>query len=191
MFIDHYHEHNLEGLFSLIVVRATVARKDAQKTIDLILKRMNKKQRDCRTSTLPIYGGRIQSFDEFYRQAHRHAMETYGVGISRSLVHNYGFEYRRVLDYTRQDQSLGERMDATDVLRAEVIHAVREETAFKLQDVVFRRTELGTGANPGRSAVEECAALMAAELGWSKQKVEEEIREVMGIFSTRGPWKVV
>ena len=190
MLIDHLEEHNLEGLYSLIGVRATVARKDAQAAIDLILKRMNRKHVNCRTMEAPIYGGAIESFDEYHRQADLHAREAYRIGVSRSLVHNYGSEFHRVLDYTRKDKSLGEKIDATDVLRAEVAHAIREEMAVRLQDVVFRRTELGTGKNPGKPAVEECAELMAAELGWNQQKIEEEIREVLDIFSTRGPWKM-
>ena len=86
---------------------------------------------------------------------------------------------------------MAEKFGATDVLRAEVVHAIREEMAVKLQDVVFRRTELGTAKNPGVAAIEECADLMAEELEWSQHKYEEEIREVLDIFSTRGPWRVV
>jgi glycerol-3-phosphate dehydrogenase len=190
MFIDHLDEHNIEGLYSLIGVRATVARKDAQTAIDIILKRLNRKHVNCRTMEKAIYGGAIESFDELQRQASIYARETYRISLSQSLVHNYGAKYRRVLDYTRKDQSLKEKIDATDVLPAEIIHAVREEMAVKLQDVIFRRTELGTGENPGPQAVAQCAALMAAELGWDEQKTGEEIREVLNIFSTRGPWKV-
>jgi glycerol-3-phosphate dehydrogenase len=63
--------------------------------------------------------------------------------------------------------------------------------AVKLQDVVFRRTEMGTGKNPGRAAIEKCAELMAAELGWNRQKTDMEIDEVLDIFSNRGPWKIL
>ena len=60
----------------------------------------------------PIYGGAIESFDEYHRQADRLAREAYQIGVSRSLVHNYGSEFHRVLDYTRKDKSLGEKIDA-------------------------------------------------------------------------------
>jgi glycerol-3-phosphate dehydrogenase len=191
LLINHLQEHNLNGLFSLIGVRATVARKDAQTTIDLILNRLNRKPENCRTDTTLIYGGRIESFNEFQRQAVRQARDTYGIGVSRSLIHKYGSEYQKVLDYTIENKSLAEKIDTTDVIGAEVIHAVRQEMAVKLQDVIFRRTELGTGENPGRPAIEKCAELMAVELGWNRQKTEKEISEVLYVFSNLGPWKVV
>ncbi|RMF65662.1 MAG: hypothetical protein D6743_07665, partial [Calditrichaeota bacterium] len=80
--------------------------------------------------------------------------------------------------------ALGEPITAeTRVLRAEVVHAVREEMAVKLSDVVRRRTELGSGEHPGKAALHECAALMAEELGWSKERMRDEIRETGEIYN--------
>ena len=39
---------------------------------------------------------------------------------------------------------------------AYVVNAVRNEMAVKLSDVVFQRTELGTGGNPGDEALADC-----------------------------------
>jgi glycerol-3-phosphate dehydrogenase len=68
------------------------------------------------------------------------------------------------------------------VIKAEVIHAVREEMAHKLGDVVFRRTDLGTGGHPGATALQGCAELVAAELGWSKERIQQELAEVEARF---------
>ena len=64
------------------------------------------------------------------------------------------------------------------MIRAEVIHAVREEMAVKMTDVVFRRTELGLFGHPGEEALADCAGLIAAETGWSASRVESEIGDV-------------
>ena len=61
------------------------------------------------------------------------------------------------------------------MLKAEVVHAVREEMAEKIGDVVFRRTDFGTGGHPGEAALQECARMMASELGWDGNRVQEEI----------------
>jgi glycerol-3-phosphate dehydrogenase len=53
---------------------------------------------------------------------------------------------------------------------AEAIHAVRAETAQRMGDIVFRRTELGTDGHPGIEALDELQALLGAELGWSEQR---------------------
>jgi glycerol-3-phosphate dehydrogenase len=71
-----------------------------------------------------------------------------------------------------------------------VVHAVRDEMALKLEDVVFRRTELGTGNNPGLQAIESTAELMGRELQWAPQKARDEVDEVMESFARRGPWRV-
>ena len=64
------------------------------------------------------------------------------------------------------------------VLKAEIVHAVREEMALKLADVVFRRTDLATGVHPGEEALKVCATLMARELGWDSGRIERELHEV-------------
>jgi glycerol-3-phosphate dehydrogenase len=54
--------------------------------------------------------------------------------------------------------------------------------AMKLGDIVFRRTDLGTGEDPGNAALEDCARLMATELGWAEERISEEIEEVRARF---------
>jgi len=58
---------------------------------------------------------------------------------------------------------------------AEVIHAVREEMAHSLADVVLRRTPLGTFGHPGSAALAAVASILAAELGWDAARREREI----------------
>jgi glycerol-3-phosphate dehydrogenase len=57
---------------------------------------------------------------------------------------------------------------------AAVIHAVRSEMAMTLADVVVRRTGLGAGGYPDREVVAVCGDLMAAELGWSADRLATE-----------------
>ena len=49
---------------------------------------------------------------------------------------------------------------------AEVIHAIREEMACTLADIVIRRTQIGSAGHPGAAIVEAAAAVAAEELGW-------------------------
>jgi glycerol-3-phosphate dehydrogenase len=52
----------------------------------------------------------------------------------------------------------------------------------RLSDIVFRRTELGTGGYAGEAALEEVATFMQKTLGWSDARVAEERREVDAQF---------
>lgn len=189
LLVDHATQHQrVQGLVSLIGERATMARRGAEKTIDLILKKLARKGPKSKTANIPIYGGEIHNFEELVKDAT--AQLDRSKTVMRALVHNYGSEYRAVLKYCSEDPTLADAIGNSTVIKAEIIHAVREEMALKLEDVVFRRTDLGTGISPGAQALEACADVMGTELGWGKDRVREEVSDVEAIFSRRGPWKV-
>jgi glycerol-3-phosphate dehydrogenase len=71
------------------------------------------------------------------------------------------------------------------LLAAEVLHGVREEMAYKLADVVFRRTTLGIAGDPGDTWLRACAAIMAKELGWDASRTQRDMEEVRTAFSIR------
>jgi glycerol-3-phosphate dehydrogenase len=64
------------------------------------------------------------------------------------------------------------------VLQGEVRHAVRAEMAMHLDDVVLRRTDLGTRGEPPAQAIAAVADLMAAELRWDGARRAAEIARV-------------
>ena len=114
------------------------------------------------------------------------AKRPYGLGeeVIRRLVYNYGSAYPQVLQYLDKHTSgRGTLTSDFAVLRAEVLHGVREEMAQKLSDVVFRRTELGTAGHPGNEALRICADIMSAELGWSPARRAQELHEVNKVFA--------
>jgi glycerol-3-phosphate dehydrogenase len=61
------------------------------------------------------------------------------------------------------------------VVLGQVAHAVREEMAVHLWDVVRRRTPLYLSRALDRSALSACASVMARELRWSPRKTAAEI----------------
>lgn len=66
-----------------------------------------------------------------------------------------------------------------------VRRAVRDEMAQRLGDVVFRRTTLGAEGHPGAEALERCADLIAAELGWSPARRQAELADTESEFHRR------
>jgi glycerol-3-phosphate dehydrogenase len=100
------------------------------------------------------------------------------------LVKNYGSAYSEVLRYAQgKGRNTGEIPGDLAVMKAEAIYAVREEMAFKLGDVIFRRTETGSAGYPGEPALITFASVMRQELGWDQKKEQQEIDEVGKIFS--------
>ena len=180
--IDHEKTHRVNGLVTLIGVRATTARGMAENAVNLVFRKLGRRPPDSETETTPIFGGRIEKFDDFLGRV----VEQRPYGLDRevldALIRNYGSEYPGVLKYIDESPDLARRLGHSTVLKAEVVHAVREEMAEKLADVVFRRTDLGTGGHPGEEALQGCARLMGSELGWDEDRVREEVNEARNEF---------
>ena len=60
-----------------------------------------------------------------------------------------------------------------------VEQAVREEMAVRLEDVIMRRSRLGSFGLPERASLERCAAAMSRRLGWDARRREEEIASLL------------
>jgi glycerol-3-phosphate dehydrogenase len=181
---DLEEEHGIQGLISVLGVKYTTARDIAEKAVDLVFKKLEKAPPRCLTTETPVYGGNIERFKDFVSQELR--KEAYGLNarVLNPLLHNYGSQYTEVLKYIGESPGLREVMDSSStVIKAEVVHGVREEMAMKLADVVFRRTELGSAGNPGEAALKNCAEIMARELDWDQARIARELDEVRGMYS--------
>ncbi|MCI0694515.1 glycerol-3-phosphate dehydrogenase/oxidase [candidate division KSB1 bacterium] len=182
---DHQQEDGLAGLVTVVGVKYTTARDVAEKTIALVFKKLGHQPPRCRTHETPVHGGDIRRFEEFVQRETTQRPHGLNAKILKPLVYNYGSAYHEVLKYTDFDADAAQPVAAdANVLRAEVLYNIREELAQKLADVIRRRTELGSAGYPGDEAVQACAAIMAAELGWDAAKIQNEIREVKAIYST-------
>jgi len=186
LLIDHAKTDQIQGLVTLTGVRATTARGMAEKAIRLVLKKLGETKCPSKTATTPIFGGQIDCFEDLVDQAARQGPLDLSPTVVRALVHNYGSEYQRVLQYIDEDPELNRTVGKSTVLRAEIVHAVREEMAQKLADVVLRRTDLGTDGNPGEEALRTCALLMGKELAWDQAQMENELGELRTFFQHRG-----
>lgn len=181
--VDHRAE-NKAGLISVMSNKYTTARVAAEKVVDAIFS-THKKPPRSRTSAMPLHGGAIEGFDTFVgsevqRQPHGLSEKTL-----RRLLYNYGSAYSEVLRYLDRENQEADDEDLI-VLRAETLHAVRDEMAHKLSDVVFRRTEVGSAGDPGFEALRTCAKVMSTELGWSPERTRQEIAETRQAFNFGG-----
>ncbi len=181
--IDHAEMHGIDNLITLIGVRYTMGRSDASQALDLAMRKLGRQGAECRTHRTAVAGGDMACFESLVDEVQK----TGGLSesLARCLAHNYGTEYRRVLRYAVREPGQSLTIHNAPTLRAEIPHAVREEMAQTLADVVFRRTDLATGDYPGQEALAECADMMAAELDWDAARVQAEIRGVRESFPAR------
>jgi glycerol-3-phosphate dehydrogenase len=97
-------------------------------------------------------------------------------GTLRMLVETYGRAYPRVLELGRKLPDGFERLcPSNPEIVAQLHHAVREELAVSLQDVLLRRTGIGQSRCQGLDCAAPIAARMAELGGWSKRRLDAEL----------------
>jgi len=182
--IDHQKE-GLNGVLSVVGVKYTMARFVAEKVVDRLFENRKQKAPRSRTTVTPVYGGEMDRVESFVCAAIKNEARSLNEKSIRRLIHTYGSKYSEVLQYIEFDRAQGLNEDLA-VLKAEVLHAVRDEMAQKLTDVVFRRTDLGSAGHPGNEALRICVETMGAELGWGPERFRTELDEISCAFHIGG-----
>jgi glycerol-3-phosphate dehydrogenase len=177
-YIRDHRADGLGGLITVVGVRFTTARATAERTVDAVGRALGRSLDASRTAVTPLVGGDIPDVGKFFADA-RFVGGSIKASTLERLARSYGTSYPRVISIIERDASLARPLSTTcAVTHAEVLHAVRDEMAVRLSDVLLRRTETGSAAHPGRDAVEASAAIMAAECGWDPSRTDAEIAAV-------------
>ena len=128
----------------------------------------------------PVRGGKIEDFKAYLRGALRTVPRAVTERCAEHLVYTYGSEYQKLVEYVPRQSYLARRVDPPlPVTVAEVEHAMDEEMALTLADVIGRRTELGAMGLPSMAALKKCASLMRREFQWSPEREQQEINSVI------------
>ena len=106
-----------------------------------------------------------------------------GAGGIRAFAESLADAYRAggaspvavALWLAREHPELAEVVSDEGAVLAQVAFAVRHEAALHLDDVLLRRTALGTLGHPGQARLQKIAQVMGQELGWDTARVAEEM----------------
>jgi glycerol-3-phosphate dehydrogenase len=94
----------------------------------------------------------------------------------QTLVDTYGQGYRRVLELARKVADGAEPLcPSNHDIVAQLHHAVSDELAVSLQDVLLRRTGIGQSACQGLDCAESIGARMAELCAWSSRRLDAEL----------------
>ena len=172
-------DHALAGMITVTGVKYTTARGVAEAAVDHLLASLGRDAPRSSTAREPLFGGDVDRLDESAVRG----SASLSSGTARRLIGCYGSRYGDVVGLCREDAALADPLGAgTEVIGAEIIHAIREEMALHLADVVFRRTELGTAGDPGEEALRRAATFAGRELDWDATRVESELAQVRSQF---------
>jgi glycerol-3-phosphate dehydrogenase len=176
--IDHAKTDGLEGLITLIGIRYTMGRGDAERAVSLACRHLGHSANVPDTLGTPVYGGDIPHFTEFMEEARARYRNQLSPEVIHALARNHGTRFKAVLDVGEQAGLGWHPIPGTRTLPAEIVYVAREEMACTLSDVVFTRTDMAAAEDPGRDALGTAADLVAAELGWSAERRAAELDEV-------------
>ena len=179
--VDHGRHGMADGFLSVLGAKFTTARRVAELATTLVCRKLGRPGAECRTHETPLAGS-VSSASALRRQISERCAGSLDATTAESLVRHYGAEADDVLRAAAGDSSLLRPMARGETTGAEVVYAVEHEMAQRLGDVVFRRTGLGTLGHPGEAALEQCAAIMAARLGWSDAQRARQLRSTRACF---------
>lgn len=180
--IDHAVEHGVDNFISLIGVRFTMGRREAQRAIDLVFRKLGSSPPASKTAVTPLVGGDIPGWSRFLADLAERYGSLFSPGILTSLAHNYGSEIHEVLASAERNAELAEPLGSSVTVGAQVLHALRHEMAQTLADVVFRRTDVATGEYPGDAVIQACGTMVKTGLGLSEEALAGQIEEVRNRF---------
>ena len=178
------YDHADEGLTGLITVEGgkyTTSRNLAQNVLKTVEKRLGEKLSKCKTHKQRLIDCEIEDIELFIDSIKKENGDFKNTTVEY-LGRNYGTEYNNILNLARQDKRLAEIVNDDGEILAQVVYAVKNEMAVTLEDILFRRTGIGTLGNPGEVVLAKIADIAANELGWSADRKKRELIEVEKVF---------
>lgn len=174
------HDNGEDGLNGLLTVEGgkyTTSRNLAQNALKKIEVKLGRPSAVCQTAKRRLVGSEIDDVDAFVQKAKAEHPD-FSPKTVEWIARHYGTELEAVLAIARENPAWKEPLDADGEIGAQVIYAIRHEMALTLDDLVLRRTGIGTLGNPGDQTLETVATLAAKELGWNEERKARELASI-------------
>ena len=181
--LDHARD-GAAGSMTVVGVKYTTARVVGARAAAAAAKKLGGSTRATDTDRAMLPGAGIADHEALTIETARAVGLELAPPIIRHIIGVYGDRCAAIV------RLMAERTDwrmplvpGKTVIGAEVIHAIRAESACTLADIVVRRTELGAMGHPGAEMVEAIAAIAAEELGWDSARRADEVERVNAIYA--------
>jgi len=172
----------VKGLMSVKSTKYTTAPVVAEKVLDLMIAKGNLPAGPSSQSVESSHYKKTSLEEDISK------LEFKGQTVSTpSLVdhfwQNYGPRSKNIFEFIRLNpESLEIISENPLVTNAEVLFGIREEMAFKLSDIVCRRTNLAQAGCPTQESLQKVSELMSRELGWDESRRNQEIESVLQVY---------
>jgi glycerol-3-phosphate dehydrogenase len=171
------HDHADYGLAGLITVEGgkyTTSRGLAESVVGMAADKLGKESAPSISREKYLAGCEIPDLSSFLSAASAR-LDGAEPSTALTLSRLYGDQAGQVWALAQEDSKLAKPLNVEGEVMAQVVFATRFEMARTLNDILLRRTGLGTLGHPGKEVLEAVALVAAGELGWDQARQEEEI----------------
>ena len=155
--VDHAQQHGVSGLASIVGGKLTTYRSLGEEVTDWVLRRLGRPVVPCATGVIPDDGLSVPTLHAETVRALR--LLNLPESLAPGLVKRYGAASADVLARVKRDPSLGQFIAPnTPILAAQVVHAVEDEFARTVDDIVRRRLMLFPPTNEAIAGVRRVVA---------------------------------
>lgn len=176
---DHQADLGVSNLISMDGIKYTACRIMAEKATDRVLEKLEKAPVASRTAESVLAGGNFEIREELQTEIRAGVPSAWPDATVTLLAESYGACWKAVVEAESSSERLLPDGKTPECM---VIHALHHEMALHLEDVVLRRTPLGTLGEPSTQVVDRVVELTTQTLGWSTATGESEKAKLMRTY---------
>jgi glycerol-3-phosphate dehydrogenase len=182
--VIHHARDGARGALTLVGVKYTTARLAAERAVDTVMRALGRSRGRCRTAESTLPGAGIADHEALAIETARTMRVDLDPRVQAHLVATYAERCAPMVRLMAERREWAEPLsDRVPVTGAEIVHAIREEAAVRLSDIVMRRSPLGSMEYPGDEVVRRVAIIASHELGWDAVRVQDELRLLRAFYA--------
>lgn len=182
---DHQSLDGTDGLISARGSKYTESRLIAERVTDLVITKTGGSHRVSDAGPVNAAEGKRFDYEQFIARESEKNSGMLSPDMTRRLILTYGLSYKDSLQYTGNNENRPNmELPEQSVTRSRIIHAVRNEMALTLGDLVFRR--LGLNHEEIKANLADYAILMGEEMDWDMERIKSEKKEVLARLEYSG-----
>ena len=162
LIVDHARD-GVPQLLTAIGPKLTTSRAIAEQLADIVCERIGRATKPCETATRMLASAPADDVAIAIERALGGDRAGLPDDVVIHLVRSYGAESGSLIQMVRDNPALGARVEEdSPVIVAQLARAVRGEMATNAQDLIKRRTELGSTARATARSSAACAEALAS-----------------------------
>jgi len=171
----------IEGMITVEGGKFTTSRSLASEVLKMVSRKLNKTLSDPVSDNLYLSGSEIRDMKQFMIRQHLNYTD-FKKQTVEYVSRNYGTDSKVIFQIARDNPRYAEVVSHDGEILAEIVYAIKYESAKTLKDMMLRRTGTGTLGNPGKDIMDKITAVAAEMLNWDSKRIEEETASMMKVY---------